>query len=81
MVISLVIWMVILVSMNVIVRFLCLSVSWDGFGVNFVLFLVYVMCVELCLFDECGEIEIERIELLEYIDEIWYGYLFDVRLG
>lgn len=61
--------------------FFFFGVIWDGFGVNFVLFLVYVIKVELCLFDVCGEKEIECIELFEYIDEIWYGYLFDVYLG
>lgn len=39
------------------------------------------MKVEFCLFDENGEWEIEWVEFLEYIDEVWYGYLLDVWLG
>ena len=31
--------------------------------------------VELCLFDSTGEKEVERIELPEYRDEIWHGYV------
>jgi glycogen operon protein len=49
--------------------------SWDGKGVNFSLFSANATRVELCLFDEHGERELERIELPEYTDEIWHGYL------
>ena len=37
--------------------------------------------VELCLFDSEGETEIERIELPEYTDEVWHGYLPSARPG
>ena len=37
--------------------------------------------VELCLFDEQGETEIERIELPEFTDEVWHGFLPDARPG
>jgi glycogen operon protein len=37
--------------------------------------------VELCLFDPDGEKEIERIELPEFTDEVWHGYLPDARPG
>ena len=37
--------------------------------------------VELCLFDEAGTTELERIELPEYTDEVFHGYLRDARPG
>ncbi|WP_275545063.1 glycogen debranching protein GlgX [Pseudomonas sp. Marseille-Q0931] len=58
-----------------------LGASWDGLGVNFALFSAHATRVELCLFDEQGKTEIERIELPEYTDEIWHGYLPDARPG
>ncbi|MBX9931884.1 MAG: glycogen debranching protein GlgX [Methylobacterium sp.] len=58
-----------------------LGANWDGLGVNFALFSAHATKVELCLFDDAGEREIERIELPEYTDEIWHGYLPDARPG
>jgi isoamylase len=58
-----------------------LGATWDGLGVNFAIFSAYATKVELCLFDDAGETEIERIELPEYTDEIWHGYLPDARPG
>ena len=58
-----------------------LGASWDGLGVNFALFSAHASRVELCLFDDQGKEEIERIELPEYTDEIWHGYLPDARPG
>ncbi|HUB46108.1 MAG TPA: glycogen debranching protein GlgX [Acetobacteraceae bacterium] len=55
--------------------------TWDGLGVNFCLFSANATKVELCLFDDAGEQELERIELPEYTDEIWHGYLPDARPG
>jgi glycogen operon protein len=40
-----------------------LGATWDGLGVNFALFSANATDVELCLFDERGEREVERIEL------------------
>ena len=54
---------------------------WNGLGVNFALFSANATKVELCLFDEKGETELERIELPEYTNEIWHGYLPDARPG
>jgi glycogen operon protein len=54
---------------------------WDGKGVNFSLFSAHATKVELCLFDARGEKELERIELPEYTDEIWHGYLTEVGPG
>jgi isoamylase len=50
-----------------------LGATWDGLGVNFALFSAHATKVELCLFDENGEAELERIELPEYTDEVWHG--------
>ncbi len=58
-----------------------LGATWDGLGVNFALFSAHASKVELCLFDETGEREIERIELPEFTDEVWHGYLPDARPG
>src|SRR5207245_3927903 len=58
-----------------------LGATWDGLGINFALFSANATKVELCLFDDAGETEIERIELPEYTDEVWHGYLPDARPG
>ena len=52
--------------------------SWDGQGTNFALFSANATKVELCLFDERGERELERIALPEYTNQIWHGYLPEV---
>ena len=58
-----------------------LGATWDGLGVNFALFSAQATKVELCLFDNDGKRELERIELPEYTDEVWHGYLPDARPG
>ena len=58
-----------------------LGATWDGLGVNFALFSAHATKVELCLFDANGETELERIELPEYTDEVWHGYLPAARPG
>jgi glycogen operon protein len=58
-----------------------LGATWDGVGVNFALFSANAHKVELCLFDLDGKRELERIELPEYTDEVWHGYLPDARPG
>ena len=58
-----------------------LGATWDGVGVNFALFSANATKVELCLFDQEGRTEIERIELPEFTDEVWHGYLPDARPG
>jgi glycogen operon protein len=52
-----------------------LGATWDGRGVNFALFSAHATKVELCLFDGDGRTERERVELPEYTDEVWHGYL------
>ncbi|MBV9861263.1 MAG: glycogen debranching protein GlgX [Alphaproteobacteria bacterium] len=58
-----------------------LGATWDGLGVNFALFSADAAKVELCLFDDDGKREIERVELPEYTDEVWHGYLRNARPG
>jgi glycogen operon protein len=58
-----------------------LGASWNGSGVNFALFSANATKVELCLFDSSGRRELERIVLPEYTDEVWHGFLPDVRPG
>ncbi|MCZ7658996.1 MAG: glycogen debranching protein GlgX [Xanthobacteraceae bacterium] len=58
-----------------------LGATWDGLGVNFALFSAHATKVELCLFDRYGKSEVARIELPEYTDEVWHGYLPDARPG
>jgi isoamylase len=53
--------------------------TWDGKGTNFALFSAHATKVEVCLFDDKGEKELERIELPEYTNQIRHGYLPDVR--
>jgi isoamylase len=58
-----------------------LGATWDGLGVNFALFSAHATKVELCLFDQSGETELERVELPEYTDEVFHGYLPEARPG
>ena len=58
-----------------------LGATWDGLGVNFALFSAHAEKVELCLFDESGTRELTGIELPEYTDEVFHGYLRDARPG
>lgn len=56
-----------------------LGATFDGSGVNFALFSANGTAVELCLFDETGTRERERIVLPEYTDEIFHGYVPGLR--
>ncbi|MGZ9089405.1 MAG: glycogen debranching protein GlgX, partial [Rhodoplanes sp.] len=58
-----------------------LGATWTGLGVNFALFSASATKVELCLFDDQGEKEIERTELPEFTDEVWHGFVPDARPG
>ncbi|WP_126174648.1 glycogen debranching protein GlgX, partial [Altericroceibacterium xinjiangense] len=55
--------------------------TWDGKGTNFALFSANATKVELCLFDADGKAEIERVTLPEYTDQVFHGYLPDVKPG
>jgi isoamylase len=54
---------------------------WDGKGVNFALFSAHATKVEVCLFDGAGEKEQERVDLPEFTDEIWHGYIPNLGPG
>ncbi|HVL56190.1 MAG TPA: glycogen debranching protein GlgX [Burkholderiaceae bacterium] len=56
-----------------------LGATPDVRGVNFALFSANATKVELCLFDDKGKRELERIELPEYTDEVWHVYVHDLR--
>jgi isoamylase len=53
--------------------------TWDGEGTNFAIFSGNATKVELCLFDEQGGRELGRIELPEYTNQIWHGYLPGIK--
>ncbi len=55
--------------------------TWDGEGVNFALFSEHAQKVELCLFDESGRSELQRIEVRERTDNVWHCYLPEARPG
>jgi isoamylase len=50
-------------------------------GINFALFSAHATRVELCLYDNHGASEIARVDLPEYTDEVWHGYLPGLRVG
>ena len=58
-----------------------LGASWDGEGANFALFSANATSVEICLFDSAGDKEIARVELPEYTNQIFHGYLPEVGPG
>jgi isoamylase len=58
-----------------------LGATWDGRGTNFALFSANATKVELCLFDNQGRRELERIALPERTEDVWHGYLNDVAPG
>ena len=55
--------------------------TWTGLGVNFALFSANATKVELCIFDDSGEKEVERLELPEYTNQIFHGFVADARPG
>ncbi len=58
-----------------------LGATWTGLGVNFAIFSANATKVELCLFDDQGDTELERLELPEYTNQIFHGFLPDARPG
>jgi len=58
-----------------------LGAVWDGNGVNFALFSENAERVVLCLFDQSGTRELNRIELPEHTNDVWHGYLPDIVPG
>jgi isoamylase len=58
-----------------------LGATFDGQGVNFALFSAHAEKVELCLFDERGQRETERLALPGHTDQVFHGYLAQARPG
>jgi glycogen operon protein len=58
-----------------------LGATWDGQGTNFALFSANAERIDLCLFDDSGARELERIALPERTGDIWHGYLKDAVPG
>jgi glycogen operon protein len=58
-----------------------LGAHWNGRGTNFALFSANATKVEICLFDAPAGREVSRIELPEYTDQVFHGYLPDVGPG
>jgi len=58
-----------------------LGATPDDEGVNFALFSRHAQKVELCLFDETGRHEIQRLELRERTDFVWHGYVPGLKAG
>jgi glycogen operon protein len=54
--------------------------TWDGKGTNFAVFSANATKAEVCLFDQQSK-ETARVELPEYTDQIFHGYLPDVHPG
>ncbi len=55
--------------------------TWDGQGVNFSLFSAHATKVEVCLFDSSGQMETDRIELPEYTDQVFHGWIEGIGPG
>ena len=59
-----------------------LGATWDGHGVNFSLFSGHAATVELCLFDRRdATVETHRVTMPEQTEQVWHGYLPDIRPG
>ncbi len=58
-----------------------IGATWDGKGVNFSLFSANATKVEVCLFDSTGKTETNRIELPEYTDQIFHGWIEGIGPG
>ncbi|MFK0333820.1 glycogen debranching protein GlgX [Rhizobium sp. NPDC090275] len=58
-----------------------LGATPDESGVNFALFSAHAERVELCLFDEDRKTEVARIELPEYTNEVFHGYVPGLKPG
>ena len=52
-----------------------LGAHFDGEGVNFAVFSAHAEAIELCLFDDRGEVELQRLALPARTDDVRHGYL------
>ena len=58
-----------------------LGATFDGLGVNFAVFSANADRIDLCLFDPSTGKELAQLELPEWTDEVWHGYLPYARPG
>ncbi|HKG06655.1 MAG TPA: glycogen debranching protein GlgX, partial [Pedobacter sp.] len=58
-----------------------LGATWDGKGVNFAIYAGNAEAVELCLFDQDCDKEIQRIKLVEKNRFIWHIYVHNIEPG
>jgi len=52
-----------------------LGATYDGEGTNFALFSANAEAVELCLYDESGQVSLGSYFLPEKTNDVWHGYL------
>ena len=57
-----------------------LGAQYDGKGVNFAVYSSTAQRMQVCLFDKSGKKEI-RIDLPNYTDEVFHGYIPDLKPG
>src|SRR5665213_2054951 len=55
--------------------------TWDGTGVNFAIYSENATSVELCLFNELGEPESEKILVPECTAYVWHCYVPGLSIG
>lgn len=58
-----------------------LGAHWDGHGVNFAVFSAHAQRIEVCVFDDSGQREIQRHALTGRTQDVWHGYLPGARPG
>lgn len=58
-----------------------LGAIYDGSGVNFAVFSANAIAVDICLFDQDGKTETDRIRLPEYTDQVFHGWIPDLHPG
>ena len=58
-----------------------LGATFDGLGVNFAVFSANADKIELCIFDPTGRKQVGCLELPEWTDEVWHGYLPEAKPG
>ena len=57
------------------------TLAKGGIGCNFALFSAHATKVELCLFSNDGNTEIQRITLPEFTDDVWHGFVEGITQG
>ncbi len=58
-----------------------LGATVDNDGTNFAIFSENATKVEVCIFDETGKSELQRIALPMYSDSVWHGYIQGIKPG